>query len=348
MGTTKTTTKRKNVLPSGSCRIQVYDYTDEEGKKHYKSFTAPTKKLAQMAAAEWKADKVKHRITPDNMTLKDAAERYITVKNGALSPSTVIGYRNICRNHLSGYLGRIKLIDIDSATMQIWISDLAARLSPKSVSNAYGFVSAVMGMFAPDTQLHVKLPAAKKPALYCPNDQDIKTLLSAISGTELESAVLLAAFGPLRRGEISALDAKHIRGNMVTIEYSMVLTEDKEWVLKQPKTPGSYRTIEMPAWVIDRIRKKRGRIVELTPNQITQQFGRKLKQLDIPHFRFHDLRHYAASIMHAIGIPDQYILQRGGWATDNVMKTVYRNVIDLEAVKQNKKINKHFDQLKAL
>ena len=326
MGTTKTTTKRKNVLPSGSCRIQVYDYTDEEGKKHDKSFTAPTKKLAQMAAAEWKADKAKHRVTPDNMTLKDAAERYITVKNGALSPSTVIGYRNICRNHLSGYLGRIKLIDIDSATMQIWISDLAARLSPKSVSNAYGFVSAVMGMFAPDTQLHVKLPAAKKPALYCPNDQDIKTLLSAIS----------------------ALDAKHIRGNMVTIEYSMVLTEDKEWVLKQPKTPGSYRTIEMPAWVIDRIRKKRGRIVELTPNQITQQFGRKLKQLDIPHFRFHDLRHYAASIMHAIGIPDQYILQRGGWATDNVMKTVYRNVIDLEAVKQNKKINKHFDQLKAL
>ena len=107
MGTTKTTTKRKNVLPSGSCRIQVYDYTDEEGKKHYKSFTAPTKKLAQMAAAEWKADKVKHRITPDNMTLKDAAERYITVKNGALSPSTVIGYRNICRNHLSGYLGRL-------------------------------------------------------------------------------------------------------------------------------------------------------------------------------------------------------------------------------------------------
>lgn len=291
MGTTKTTTKRKNVLPSGSCRIQVYDYTDEEGKKHYKSFTAPTKKLAQMAAAEWKADKAKHRVTPDNMTLKDAAERYITVKNGALSPSTVIGYRNICRNHLSGYLGRIKLIDIDSATMQIWISDLAARLSPKSVSNAYGFVSAVMGMFAPDTQLHVKLPAAKKPALYCPNDQDIKTLLSAISGTELESAVLLAAFGPLRRGEISALDAKHIRGNMVTIEYSMVLTEDKEWVLKQPKTPGSYRTIEMPAWVIDRIQKKRGRIVELTPNQITQQFGRKLKQLDIPHFRFHDLRH---------------------------------------------------------
>uniref|UniRef100_UPI002ED4C02F hypothetical protein n=1 Tax=Enterocloster clostridioformis TaxID=1531 RepID=UPI002ED4C02F len=52
--------------------------------------------------------------------------------------------------------------------------------------------------------------------------------------------------------------------------------------------------------------------------------------------------------MHAIGIPDQYILQRGGWASDNVMKTVYRNVIDLESVKQNRKINEHFKQLKSV
>lgn len=62
-------------------------------------------------------------------------------------------------------------------------------------------------------------------------------------------------------------------------------------------------------------------------------------------FRFHDLRHYAASIMHAIGIPDQYILQRGGWSSDSVMKTVYRNTIDLETVRQNKKINDHFKRL---
>ena len=50
-------------------------------------------------------------------------------------------------------------------------------------------------------------------------------------------------------------------------------------------------------------------------------------------------------IMHAIGIPDQYILQRGGWSSDSVMKTVYRNTIDLETVRQNKKINDHFKRL---
>ena len=47
--------RKKNTLPSGNVRIQVYDYTDLEGKKHYKSFTAPTKKLAKMEAPELKA-----------------------------------------------------------------------------------------------------------------------------------------------------------------------------------------------------------------------------------------------------------------------------------------------------
>ena len=62
-------TRKKNTLPSGNVRIQVYDYTDLEGKKHYKSFTAPTKKLAKMAAAEWKAAKEDKRIIPQNMTV---------------------------------------------------------------------------------------------------------------------------------------------------------------------------------------------------------------------------------------------------------------------------------------
>ena len=50
--------------------------------------------------------------------------------------------------------------------------------------------------------------------------------------------------------------------------------------------------------------------------------------------------------MHAIGVPDQYILQRGGWASDNIMKSVYRNTIDLETVRQTKRINRHFEKIK--
>ena len=44
-------------------------------------------------------------------------------------------------------------------------------------------------------------------------------------------------------------------------------------------------------------------------------------------------------------IPDQYILERGGWSSDNIMKTVYRNTIDIKTVRQTKKINEHFQKM---
>ena len=46
--------KRKNSLPSGNFRVLALDYTEPDGKRHYKSFTAPTKKEARMLADEWK------------------------------------------------------------------------------------------------------------------------------------------------------------------------------------------------------------------------------------------------------------------------------------------------------
>ncbi len=39
-------------LPSGKYRCLIYDYTDQSGKRHYKSFTAKTKKDAELAAAQ--------------------------------------------------------------------------------------------------------------------------------------------------------------------------------------------------------------------------------------------------------------------------------------------------------
>lgn len=68
---------------------------------------------------------------------------------------------------------------------------------------------------------------------------------------------------------------------------------------------------------------KSGRIVVLYPDMITNRFGRILWANNIPHFRFHDLRHYSANVLHALGIPDAYIMERGGWAlcnTDNNTK----------------------------
>ena len=339
--------KKKNALPSGSYRVQALDYVDAAGKRHYRSFTAGTKKEAQLLAEEWKLNRKKGIREPDNLTVLEAVERYLTVREAVLSPSTMRGYDYLKRCYFGGSFGRVPLRELDSTAAQIWVSELVKKgLSPKTVRNAYGLLAAALDMFAPDLHLKVQMPARKKPELYCPSDADVKTLLRHIQGTELEIAVLLAAFGPLRRGEICALTDKDVVGNTVVVSKSMVKDSERTWHIKEPKTYGSYREVVLPDFVIAKLSGRRGQIVRMDPDYVTHRFGRVLKTLDIPHFRFHDLRHYAASIMHAIGVPDQYILQRGGWVSDNIMKSVYRNTIDLETVRQTKKINQHFEKLK--
>lgn len=335
--------KKKNELPSGNYRCQVLDYTDPDGKRHYKSFTAPTKAEAQFLAAQWKTNRTEERKL--KLTVYEAIERYINMKDSVLSPSTIARYKNMHKNYFNNGFGRMELDDLENKDIQIWISNLAERLSPKTIRNINGLFQASLQMFLPDFRFTTTLPAKTKPELYCPSDKDVKKLLEHIKGTELEIAVLLAAFGPLRRGEICALTDKDIKGNIVSVSKSMVLGPDREWVIKQPKTYGSYREVEFPDFVIDKTKGIKGRIVTASPDNVSERFRRALEAADLPHFRFHDLRHYSASTMHAIGVPDQYILQRGGWSSDNVMKTIYRNAIDLEKVRQTKKIKKHFEKL---
>lgn len=337
--------KKKNQLPSGNCRIQVYDYTDLDGKKHYKSFTAPTKKLAQLKAAEWKKNKEQGIKEPASLSVYDAISKYCDLKRNVLSPPTLRGYKGMQKNYFKNSFGETQLSDLNNETVQLWISDLSSHLGPKTVSNTYGLLSATLELFHPDLHIKVQLPAKKRPELYTPNDNDVKKLLSHIKGRELEIAVLLAAFGPLRRGEICALTADDIHGNIVNVSKSMVQDSDGFWSIKQPKTYGSYRSVELPDFVIEKMQGINGRIIKATPAQITNRFTRAVNATKLPHFRFHDLRHYSASIMHALGMSDQYIMDRGGWSSDNVMKSVYRNVIDLEKAKQTKKIMKHFSSM---
>ena len=58
------------------------------------------------------------------------------------------------------------------------------------------------------------------------------------------------------------------------------------------------------------------------------------------------LMQYNACLLYtSIGVQDQYIVARGGWATDSVMKSVYRGVITDEMKKQSEKINTHFERM---
>jgi integrase len=329
-------------LPSGSYRVNQYVGKDDAGKRIYKSFTGDTKREAELAAAEYVAGKRTHK--PQEMTLKEAYSGYIKSKEHVLSPSTVLEYKRAANRDLQ-VLMPLKLSEITQERVQSAINIEAAAHSPKSVRNAHGLLSAVLAMYAPDISLHTTLPQRRKQELYVPSNDDIKVLMSKIAGTELEKAVMLAAFGSLRRSEISALMSDDIHGNTITVSKAMVQSEDKTWVIKQPKTVSGNRTLELPQFVIDRISGGDGRVCNLAPGTITNRFAIELNRCGLPHFRFHDLRHYQASILHAMGVPDKYIIQRGGWKTDSTLKNIYQHTMDEKRQEVEQQICGYFENM---
>ena len=188
------------------------------------------------------------------------------------------------------------------------------------------------------------MPQRIQPELYIPSDGEIKALVKAVKDTELEIPVLLGAFCMMRRGEICGLSLNDIKGTTIHVHHSLVLGHDKKWYLKAPKTESSDRYIEAPQFVIDRI-KEVGHITTYNPHSLTIAFERALKKNGINHFRFHDLRHYSASIRHALGIPDAYIMADGGWSSDKVLKAVYRHAMDDRKKEMSDKANNHFESL---
>ena len=260
-----------------------------------------------------------------------------------LSPSTIRGYRNIetILNREFSSFCHTKISDLSSEDVQDVINSLTKSRAPKTVRNYHGLISAVLGDYI---NLDTSMPQSIEPDLYIPTDKDIKALVASVRDTELEVPVLLAAFCLMRRGEICGLSLRDIDGTTIHIHHSLVLGEDKEWHLKAPKTESSDRYITAPQFVVDRIAEI-GHITSLNPHSITIMFQRVLDRNNIPHFRFHDLRHYSASIRHALGIPDAYIMADGGWSSDRVLKKVYRHAMSDRRKEMADKANQHFDSM---
>lgn len=331
--------KKKNVR-------YTYNYYDETGKRRTKTFRAPTKAKARLLAQQWEDANL------DNgkpvISVSEALQRYLDAKRGVLSPSTLRSYEGMQKNHFDD-LNNVSIRRLTNDKVQAWVSRLTlSGLSAKTVKNAYGLLGAAVAMQDDSIRLRVQLPQLAKFENYCPSDEDIAALIAQIQRDgdgELLRAVLLAAFGPCRRSEVCALTSEDINGTVITINKALVKNPDGRWVLKLPKTKDSTRKIVYPQFVIDQCKGIEGPLIQHTPDYIGDKFRKTLKKVNVPYFRFHDLRHYGASIMMYLGISQKTIESRGGWSTNSpVLKRIYQNQIDAEMQKETNKVLKHFSK----
>ena len=159
-------------LPSGSWRVQVYDYTDAQGKRHYKSFTvddpsAAGRREAERLAATWAVQK-KMESNPSTMTLKAAFSSYIESREAILSPATIREYKRSAKTDLQELMP-IKICDLTQETIQQAINHEALTHSPKSVRNMHGLLSAVLQAYR------------KKNVRHCTSHQTMRSEESLIA-----------------------------------------------------------------------------------------------------------------------------------------------------------------------
>ena len=259
-------------------------------------------------------------------SFEDFAKRYIANRKNVTSPSTERTY-NIKLNQLTEGFKKKALSNITAVDVQAEINTLAGKYEAKTIQTTHGFIASVLGEYRPNLKLRTKLPQKIQKEQYEPSNADIKRILDLAKGTKYDAAFQLGVLG-CRVAEICALTIDDLKENNIRIHKNMVLNANNQWVIKEtPKTDESNRTLTLPDSLVKLINKQ-GFVYEGHPHALNRAIHRFQKELDIPQFRFYDLRHYFASYAHSKKIPDADIMAIGGWKTDHVMKRVYRNSIE--------------------
>lgn len=336
-------------LPSGNWRVQVLIPDSPDGKRHFKSFTHPERKMAVHLAAQYEALQ-KELHDPANMTVGAALDEYIKARSAILSPTTLRAYKANRKANFKA-IEHTKLRALTARSVQTWINGIAKDHSPKTVRNVYALFTAAMADAHPDFKPRVNLPARVHKEISIPEQNAVTGLLKASEGTPLESAILLAAGYGLRRGEVCALTLSDLDSKALTVTVSKSIAREadsSEWRVKSPKTYAGTRTLSVSANLIERLRHNtpsgQDRVCPMTPDDLTRRFGALCASLGI-QTHFHALRHYNASIMLTLNIPDKYQMQRLGQSTPGLVKAVYQHIMSSKQDEVSEAINGAFESL---
>lgn len=329
-------------MPSGNWRAQVFLGTNADGKKMKKSITAPTRWQAEMLAAEFLETVQTAR---SKFTVAQAVRGYIDSKKNVLSPSTVYCYEIILKNRLQ-MLMPLDIHEVDSFVMQRAINEEAATKTRKTIAEAKNLIGAALKMYGVNPQWNVTLPPKIPKVNELPTAEQV---IRMIRGTEIELPCLLAMWLSLRMSEVRGLQFGDIRDGVLTIQRSKLYLGTQDVIRDLNKTYNSTRRLVVPAYIqslIERIphQSVTDFIVPLGYKYIKNHLT-KLAKANGYQLSFHQLRHLNASIMLMLGIPDKYAMERGGWSSNGVLKSVYQHTFSEERKQVDERIDGYFNNL---
>ena len=299
-----------------------------EGKKHYILFDhKPSEAEIMRSVLEFT------ETAPVKGSFLSCAKSYIASKENVMSPKTVKSYHSLLDSSISDGFKKKQIAQITQQDIQLEINRYASNHAPKSTRNLHAFISAVLGQFRPNMVIRTTLPQKVVNERYTPSEDDIRRILDASKDDIPNHICFQLGVMSLRRSEILALTLDDLDGNTLTINKALVQNTDKEWVIKPTKTAAGTRKIYIPDSLVNEI-KGLGYIYNRHPNKMRLALQRYQKQLGIPRFRFHDLRHFFASYAHEQGMSEQTIMETGGWKSAETLRAIYRHSLNAEAAQR--------------
>lgn len=325
-------------LPSGRWRVQYM----ADGKRLSQTFD--TEIEARAFASGWKAGIV-NADPVSEMSVGAAIDRYIESKDGVLSPATISAYKRIRKNHLQEIMP-VRLRALTQERVQRAVNAMTkSGKSPKTVRNAHGLLTATLAEYRPGLVLRTTLPQKVRYEAAVPSVEDVRAILAALPGSEIEVPVTIAVWLGLRMSEILGLRWGDVdkKGKVLHVRRAKV-----DEGVKTTKTYSSQRDLPLPdhiAALLGEPGKADEEVVRMTRRRILTLFHRLCEEAGVQAYRFHDLRHINASVMLAQGIPDKYAMERMGHATNNMLKTVYQHTMDAQAQAYAAQLDAYFEGL---
>jgi integrase len=174
---------------------------------------------------------------------------------------------------------------------------------------------------------------------------DARRLIDATADDRLHALYVLALTTGMRQGELLALAWDDIGEGTVTVRATLARI-DGEWLRLEPKTERGRRTVVLTSEASTALAEHRRRMAgERTPAwryhglvfttargepihgpNLIKPLRAYLASLGLPPITWHDLRHSAASVMLAAGVPLRVIADILGHATIRVTADLYAHV----------------------
>jgi integrase len=195
----------------------------------------------------------------------------------------------------------------------------------------------------------VFLPRANQAEMQVWSEEQVSAFLIAVRGDTYEAMYHLALKLGLRRGELLGLQWNDIDWLKSTIHVrrQAIIPNKGKRSTASPKTTKGKRVIPVGKTVLDLLRTQVEQVQQMRlsaprweennlvfpcsvgtpPSRIDLQFKKLAKAAGLPVIRFHDMRHTAASIMLANGIPIMVVSRILGHSSAAITLRVYGHLM---------------------